>query len=172
VSKHEAELGLREIAAATGMEVVIIRPPLIYGPGVKANFAALMRAVQRGLPLPLGAARNRRSLLALDNMVDFIILCLQHPAAANETFLVSDGSDLSTPELIRGLARASGVSPRLLPVPGWMLRAGAGVLGKGEALQRLCGNLEVDISKARQLLGWVPPVSVDEGLLRAVKGTH
>jgi nucleoside-diphosphate-sugar epimerase len=170
MSKHEAELGLRCIAADTGMEIVIIRPPLIYGPGVKANFLALMRVVRRGVPLPLGAVRNLRSLLALDNLIDFILLCLSHPAAANETFFVSDGNDLSTPQLIQGLAQASGVSPRLLPVPIWMLRTIAGALGKGDALQRLCGNLQVDISKAQQLLGWRPPLSVDAGLRRAVEG--
>jgi nucleoside-diphosphate-sugar epimerase len=170
VSKMEAEHGLREIAAQTGMEVVIIRPPLVYGPGVKANFAALMRAVQRGWPLPLGAVHNRRSLVALSNLVDFIVTCLSHPQAANQTFLVSDGHDLSTTELVRGLARAARVPARLLPVPVWALQAGAALLGKSDAVQRLCGNLQVDIAKARSLLGWVPPVSVGEGLRRAVVG--
>ena len=169
-SKHEAEQGLRLIAADTGMEVVIIRPPLVYGPGVKANFAALMRAVQRGWPLPLGAVHNQRSLVALDNLVDFIVTCITHPKAANQTFLVSDGQDLSTTELIRGMAQAAGVPARLLPVPVWALQAGAKLLGKGDAVQRLCGNLQVDISKARELLGWVPPVSVEEGLRRCVFG--
>jgi len=167
-SKHEAEQGLRQLAADTGMEVVIIRPPLVYGPGVKANFAALMRAVQRGWPLPLGAVHNQRSLVALDNLVDFIVTCITHPQAANQTFLVSDGQDLSTTELVRGMARAAGVPARLLPVPVWALQAGARLLGKGDAVQRLCGNLQVDISKARSLLGWVPPISVDEGLRRAL----
>jgi len=170
VSKHEAELGLRQLGAETGMEVAIIRPPLVYGPGVKANFAALLQAVQRGWPLPLGAVHNRRSLVALDNLVDFIVTCLTHPQAANQTFLVSDGHDLSTAELVRGLARAAGVRARLVPVPAWTLRAGAALLGKGDAAQRLCGNLQVDISKARSLLGWAPPVSVDEGLRRVVAG--
>jgi nucleoside-diphosphate-sugar epimerase len=168
-SKHEAEEGLRVIAAATGMEVVIIRPPLVYGPGVKANFAALTRAVQRGWPLPLGAVHNQRSLVALDNLVDFIITCVTRPQAANQTFLVSDGQDLSTAELVRGMARAAGVPARLLPVPVWALQAVAKLLGKQDAVQRLCGNLQVDISKARRLLGWVPPVSVDEGLRRAMR---
>lgn len=168
VSKMEAEQGLREVATQTGMEVVIIRPPLVYGPGVKANFAALMRAVQRGWPLPLGAVHNRRSLVALDNLVDFIVTCLAHPQAANQTFLVSDGRDLSTTELVRGLAHATGVPARLVPVPVWALQAAGALLGRGDAVQRLCGNLQVDIAKARSLLGWVPPVSVDEGLRRAV----
>jgi nucleoside-diphosphate-sugar epimerase len=173
-SKHEAELGLRQIAAQTDMEVVIIRPPLVYGPGVKANFAALMRAVQRGWPLPLGAVHNQRSLVALDNLVDFIVTCTTHPQAGNQTFLVSDGQDLSTAELARGLALASGRTARLLPVPFWALRAGATLMGQGDAVQRLCGNLQVDISKARKLLGWAPPISVEEGLRRAVdlKCTH
>jgi len=170
VSKMEAEQGLREIAELTGMEVVIIRPPLVYGPGVKANFKALIRAVQRGWPLPLGAVHNQRSFVALDNLVDFIVTCITHPQAANQTFLVSDGQDLSTTELVRGLAQAAGVPARLLPVPVWALQAGASLLGKGDAVQRLCGNLQVDISKARSVLGWVPPVSVEEGLRRAVGG--
>jgi len=170
VSKMEAEQGLREIAAQTGMEMVIIRPPLVYGPGVKANFAALMRAVQSGWPLPLGAVRNQRSLVALDNLVDFIVTSLSHPQAANQTFLVSDGYDLSTTELVRGLECAASVPERLIPVPVWALRAGAALLGKTDAVQRLCGNLQVDISKARTLLGWVPPVLVGEGLRRAVAG--
>jgi nucleoside-diphosphate-sugar epimerase len=168
LSKYEAEQGLRQLSASTGMEVVIIRPPLVYGPGVKANFAALMRAVQRGWPLPLGAVHNQRSLVALDNLVDFIITCITHPRAANQTFLVSDGQDLSTTQLVRGMAQAAGVPARLLPVPVWALQAGASVLGKGDAVQRMCGNLQVDISKARSLLGWVPPVSVEEGLRRAM----
>lgn len=167
-SKHEAELGLRQISADTGMEVVIIRPPLVYGPGVKANFAALMRALQRGWPLPLGAVHNQRSLVALDNLVDFIVTCITHPQAANQTFLVSDGQDLSTTELVRGMAQASKAPARLLPVPVWALQAGALLLGKGDAVQRLCGNLQVDMSKARSLLGWVPPVTVEEGLRRAM----
>ena len=167
-SKHEAEQGLRQLSADTGMEVVIIRPPLVYGLGVKANFAALMRAVQCGWPLPLGAVHNQRSLVALDNMVDFIITCITHPQAANQTFLVSDGQDLSTTELVRGMAQEAGVTARLLRVPVWALHAGSSLLGKGDAVQRLCGNLQVDISKARSLLGWVPPVSVEEGLRRAM----
>ena len=167
-SKHEAEKGLRQLSADTGMEVVIIRPPLVYGPGVKANFAALMRAVQRGWPLPLGAVHNQRSLVALSNLVDFIVTCVTHPQATNQTFLVSDGQDLSTNELVRGIAQASGVPVRLLPVPVWALQAGASLLGKGDAVQRLCGNLQIDISKARSLLDWVPPVSVEEGLRRAM----
>lgn len=172
LSKWEAEQGLLRVADETGLEVVIIRPPLVYGCGAPGNFGSLMRAVRRGWPLPLGAVHNQRSLVALDNLVDFILMCIKHPGAANQTFLVSDGHDLSTTELVRGLARAAGVPARLLPVPVWALRSGAALLGKGDAVQRLCGNLQVDISKARSLLGWVPPVSVDEGLRRAVAGMH
>ena len=172
ISKMEAEQGLRQIAAQTGMELVIVRPPLVYGPGVRANFAALMRAVERGVPLPLGSIDNRRSLVALDNLIDFIVTCIHHPAAAHQSFLVSDGEDLSTPELIRRMARAVGRPARLLPVPLWVLRAGALVLGKQDKLQRLCGNLQLDISKARGLLGWQPPVTVEEGLRRALADNH
>ena len=167
-SKHEAEQGLRQVSAETDMEVVIIRPPLVYGPGVKANFAALVRVVKRGWPLPLGMVHNKRSLVALDNLVDFIATCITHPLAANHTFLVSDGQDLSTTELVRCMAQAAGVSVRLLPVPVWVLRTGASLLGKGHVVQRLCGNLQVDMSKAHSLLGWVPPVSVEEGLRRTM----
>jgi nucleoside-diphosphate-sugar epimerase len=167
-SKYEAEQGLCQLSADTGMEMVIIRPPLVYGPGVKANFATLVHAVRRGWPLPLGAVQNLRSFVALDNLVDFILTCLIHPQAANQTFLVSDGRDLSTPELVRGMAQASKVSARLLPVPVWALQAGAFLLGNRNAVQRLCGNLQVDTSKAHRMLGWAPPISVENGLRRAV----
>ena len=169
ISKHEAEVGLRTIARTTGMQVVIIRPTLVYGAGAKGNFKSLMKLVARGLPLPLASIHNRRSLVGIDNLVDFIITCLEHPAAANETFLVSDGEDLSTPDLIRRIARAMNRPARLLPVPKSVLMAAAAILGKRDMAQRLCGSLQVDISKARTLLGWNPPVSVDEGLRRAVK---
>ena len=143
ISKYEAELGLREIVAETGIEVVMVRPPLVYGPEVKANFQALMRALVRGIPLPLGAIHNRRSLVALDNMVDLIVTCIEHPAAANETFLVRDGEDLSTTELIRRLARAMCRPARLIPMPTTVLMAGATLLGKREVVRRLCGNYKL-----------------------------
>lgn len=168
VSKHEAEVGLRRIADETGLEVVIIRPPLVYGPGVRANFRALMRAVARGIPLPLGAIDNRRSLVASDNLADFILACLDQPAARNETFLVSDGEDLSTTDLIRRLARVMGRPARLLPVPASLLMAAATLAGQRDVARRLLGSLQVDISKARRLLNWAPRISVDEGLRRAV----
>jgi len=167
-SKYEAEQGLRQISADTGMEVVIIRPPLVYGPGVKANFASLMRGVKRGWPLPLGAVHNQRSFVGIDNLVDFIVTCISHPLAANQIFLVSDGHDLSTTDLVRRMALAAGVPSRLIPVPTWALRAGGALIGKGDAIQRLCGNLQIDISKAQRLLGWTPPVSIEEGLRRAM----
>ena len=170
LSKWEAEQGLLRVADETGLEVVIIRPPLIYGCNAPGNFATLMRAVQRGWPLPLGAVHNQRSLVGLDNLVDFIVTCITHPQAANQVFLVSDGQDMSTTELVRGMSQAAGVTARLLPVPVWALHAGAVLLGKRDAVQRLCGNLQVDISKARSLLDWVPPVSVDEGLRRTTPG--
>jgi nucleoside-diphosphate-sugar epimerase len=172
ISKMEAEQGLREIGAQTGLEVVIIRPPLVYGFGVKANFAALMRVVQRRWVLPLGAVHNKRSLVALDNLVDFIVTCITHPKAAQHIFLVSDGHDLSTTDLAHGLAQAAGVSARLISVPIWVLQAAAAMVGKGDVAKRLCGSLQIDISKAQSLLGWMPIISVEEGLLKAVKGMH
>lgn len=167
MSKTEAEQGLREIAQQTGIEVVIIRAPLVHGPGVKANFAAMIRWLERGVPLPLGAIHNQRSLVALDNLVDLIVTSLTHPAAANQTFLVSDGEDVSTTELLRRMGLAMGKPARLLPVPACWLKVAADLMGKGAVAQRLCGSLQVDISKTRELLGWVPLVSLDEGLRRA-----
>lgn len=173
VSKNEAEVVLGQIADETGMEVVIIRPPLVYGPGVKANFASMMRWLSRGIPLPLAAVtHNRRSLVALDNLVDLIVTCLEHPAAANQTFLVSDGEDLSTAELLRRMGRAMGHPARLFSVPVPLLKVGADLLHKPGIYQRLCGSLQLDISKTRELLGWMPPLSVDEGLRHAARGFH
>ena len=170
ISKMEAEQGLLRIAAKTGMEVVIIRPPLIYGPGVKANFRTMMRWLARGVPLPLGAIHNRRSLVALDNLVDLIVTCVDHPAAANQTFLVSDGEDLSTTQLLERMGQALGKPARLIPVPPALLKLGAALVRKPAIAERLCGSLQVDISNTRLLLGWVPPLSVDEGLKKAAEG--
>lgn len=171
MSKAVAEAGLRLLAAESGMEVVIIRPPLVYGPGVKANFLSMMRWLSRGVPLPLGAVtENRRSLVALDNLLDFIVTCIDHPAAANETFFVSDGEDLSTADLLRRLAFAMRVPARLLPIPVWMLKATAAALGRRAIVRRLCDNLQVDITKAEATLGWHPSVSVDEALRRTAAG--
>ena len=170
VSKYEAECGLRAISARTGLEHVIIRPPLVYGPHVKGNFRRLMLAVASGTPLPLGAVNNSRSLAALGNLLDLIVTCIRHPAAANETFLVSDGEDLSTTALITRLGRAMGRRPRLIPVPVTVLTFGAALLGRRAVAERLLGSLRADISKARQVLGWTPPLTVDEGLRSAVLG--
>jgi nucleoside-diphosphate-sugar epimerase len=150
------------------MEIVIIRSPLVYGPSVMANFGLMMRWVARGIPLPLaGVTENRRSMVALDNLVDLIVTCLKHPAAANQTFLVSDGEDLSTASLLRRMGEAQGTPARLFYMPSVALKLGATVLGKQSIYQRLCGSLQVDSSKARQMLDWTPPISVDEGLRRA-----
>jgi nucleoside-diphosphate-sugar epimerase len=169
VSKREAEDGLRDIARTSGLEVVIVRPPLVYGPGAKANFAAMARAVRRGLPLPLGSVtHNQRSLVALDNLVDLLHTCIDHPAAAHQTFLVSDDEDLSTAELLRRLGRAMGRPARLWPLPPQLIRTGAALLALSDVAERLLGNLQVDISHTRHTLGWAPPLTVDEGLRRAV----
>jgi len=164
VSKFEAEQGLLKIAQETGMEVVIIRPPLVYGAGVKANFLSMMRAVKRGLPLPLGAIDNRRSFVYVENLVSLILKCIEHPAAANQVFLAADGEDLSTTGLLLACAKALGVKARLLPVPQKLIELGAALIGKQNVAQRLCGNLQIDISKAHRLLGWKPPFSVADGL--------
>ena len=169
VSKYEAELGLQELAAETEMEVVIIRPPLVYGSCAPGNFGSLMRWLQRGIPLPLGAIHNQRSLVALDNLVDLIVTCLTHPAAANQTFLVSDGQDVSTTELLRRMGQAMNRPARLIPVPAGLLTQAAALLGKGDMAQRLCGSLQVDIEKTRTLLGWQPPLTLDQGLKKAAE---
>jgi len=169
ISKLEAERGLQQISAETGMEVVIVRPPLVYGPGVGANFRRLMRWVHKGVPLPFGAIRNRRSLVALDNLVDLIDRCIDHPAAAGRVLLVSDGEDLSTPELLRRVGRAQGRPARLLPVPATLLSLGGTALGKRDLVRRLCGSLQIDASETRALLGWVPPTGVDDALDRTAR---
>lgn len=169
VSKHEAEQGLLALAAETGMAVAIIRPPLVYGPGVKANFRAMMGWLARGIPLPLGALDNRRSLVALDNLVDLIVTCLSHPTATNQVFLVSDGEDVSTAELLARTGLALGRPARLISVPTALLQLAARLLGKAAVARRLCGNLQVDISKTRDLLGWQPPIGMTEGLRRTAR---
>lgn len=167
-SKWEAEQGLREIAKQTGMEVVILRPPLVYGPGVGANFRRLMEVVARGLPLPFGSIKNRRSLLYLGNLVDAIRVCLTHPKAANNTYLLSDGEDVSTSELIRRLAQAMDRPARLLPVPpAWFDFAGR-LLGKQQEVARLLGSLAVDSEMIRRELDWQPPFTMTQGLAETV----
>lgn len=170
-SKWEAEQGLLALGQQTGMEVVVVRPPLVYGPGVGGNFRRMLGWLSRGLPLPLGATGNRRSLVALENLVDLLVTCIDHTAAANQVFLVSDGEDLSTTDLLLRLGLAMGKPARLLPVPVGLLGMLAAGLGKQEVAGRLCDSLQVDTSKTRVLLGWMPPLSVDEGLRRCVRDT-
>lgn len=169
ISKWETEIGLRQLAEESGMEFVIIRPPLVYGPGVKANFHSLMLWVSRGMPLPLGSINNKRSLVGLDNLVDLIVTCIEHPGAANQTFLAGDGEDLSTTELLQRMGKALGSPARLIPFPVGLLIFVASILGKKDVVQRLVGSLQVDISKARELLGWEPPFTVEEGLRKAAE---
>jgi nucleoside-diphosphate-sugar epimerase len=177
VSKWEAEQGLVELGKGrrekgdrrTGMEVVIIRPPLVCGANAPGNFGRLVKWVKRGVPLPLGAVHNKRSFVALDNLVSFIIHCMDHPRAANKVFLISDGEDVSTTELLQKMARAFGKRSLLLPVPVALMTFAAGLLGKKDVADRLFGSLQVDSSKARDLLGWTPVVSMDEGLIASLK---
>lgn len=169
ISKREAEQGLRKIAQETGLEVVIIRPPLVYGPGVKANFRSLIKWMSAGVPLPLGAVYNQRSFVALDNLVGFIVLCMRHPRAVGETFLISDGEDVSTTVLLRKIAQAAGKRPLLLPIPVWLMAWAASVLGKRSVADRLFSSLQVDSSKAKELLGWRPVVTMDEQLKKVVE---
>jgi nucleoside-diphosphate-sugar epimerase len=168
-SKLEAERGLLDEVAQRGLEVVVVRPPLIYGPGVKANFRVMMNWVRRGIPLPLGGIRNRRSLVALSNIVDLIVVCTSHPGAVGQIFLVSDGEDLSTTDLLSRIAHAMGRSRRLVSVPEALLWGGAAVLGKRAVAQRLLGSLQLDINKTRQRLGWNPPITVEVALAETVE---
>jgi len=171
-SKLEAEQGLIQLAANTGMEVVIIRPPLVYGPSGKGNFASMIKLVEKGLPLPLGAIYNKRSLVGIDNLVDLIIRCIDHPAAANQVFLAGDGEDVSTTELLRGVGKALGKPARLIPVPAGLLQFGATLLGRKAMAQRLLGSLQVDISKTCELLDWKPPYTVEECLRRCFERSN
>ena len=170
ISKWEAEQALWEISAKTGLEVVVVRPPLVCGPRVKGNLARLLELVRLGLPLPFSALQNKRSLIGLDNLVDLLIRCVDHPEAAGQTFLVSDGEDLSTPDLVRYMAAAINRSPRLFPVPVSLLRLAGSALGKRAEIDRLVGSLQIDSSHTRQVLSWAPPVSVQEGIRRMVQG--
>jgi len=164
ISKWEAEQALHEVSAETDLEVVIIRPPLVYGPGVKGNFLSMLNWLSRGVPLPLGAIRNQRSLVGIDNLVDLILTCMDHPAAANQTFLVSDDEDLSTTELLRRLGAALGKPARLLPIPAPLLELAAQLAGKQAIAERLLGDLQVNISTTKNILEWAPPVSINDGL--------
>jgi nucleoside-diphosphate-sugar epimerase len=169
-SKWEAEKMLHEVASRTGLEIVIVRPPLVYGRDVKANFARLIGLVRRGVPLPLGAVDNRRSLVGLNNLVDLLVRCVHHPRAAGQTFLVSDGDDLSTPSLIRELGTAMGCPAKLFPVPVSILRLGGRLLGRTDEIGRLIESLQMDIRHTCETLEWRPPFSVQSELLRAVSG--
>lgn len=171
ISKWEAEQSLWEISARTGLEVVVVRPPLVYGLGVKGNLARMLKLVGSGLPCPLGAVQNKRSLIGLDNLVDLLIRCVDHPAAAGQTFLVSDDEDLSTPDLLRHMAAAMGRSARLLPLPVPLLRLVGSALSRRSEIDRLVESLQVDSSHTRQVLRWTPPVCVREGIRRMVQGT-
>lgn len=168
ISKYEAEEALIKLGRETGMEIVVIRPPLVYGPGVKANFVSMLGWLRKGIPLPLGGVRNRRSLVSIGNLISLIVACIDHPAAANQVFLVSDGEDLSTSQLLSRLSQAFGKRARLLPVPEWLLKLAASMFGMQAVAQRLCGSLQVDIDKNRELLGWLPPVSVDRAMRQTV----
>lgn len=165
-SKLEAEQALRRVAAETGLDAVVVRPCLVYGPGVRGNLLRLLEVIARGIPLPLGSVRNRRSLIGVENLCDLLVRCIRHPAAAGETFLASDGRDLSTPELVRGLAAGLGRPARLVPVPVRVLEIAAKLSGRTDAFARACGSLQVDDAKARRLLDWSPPAPPEEALRR------
>ncbi len=169
LSKYEAESGLMKIADQSRMSVVVIRPPLVYGAGAPGNWATLMRLLWRGLPLPLGYIQNKRSFVGLENLLDLIKVCIVHPAAANQIFLVSDNEDISTTELLRRISLSLGKSNRLLPVPVGLLKLGASITGKKDLARSLCGSLQVDISKTQKLLDWEAPVSLDNGIKQAAK---
>jgi len=164
VSKCEAEQALHRIALETGLQVVIVRPPLVYGAGVKGNFAQMLRVLAKGIPLPLASVSNLRSIVYLGNFVDALVICATHPAAAGQTYLVSDGEDVSTPELLRQLGAAMGHPARLLPCPPALLKMAGRVLGRSEQIDRLLGSLQVDSSKIRSELGWQPPFTLQQGL--------
>lgn len=169
ISKWEAEQELHRISAETGMQIVIVRPPLVYGPGVGGNFLTMLKWMDRGIPLPLASVDNQRSLVGLNNLVSVLMACLSQPRASGELFLASDGEDLSTPELLRRTAQALGKSPRLFPFPVGLLRRTARLFAKGNACERLCGSLTVDSSKANRVLGWNPVSTVDDELRRTAE---
>lgn len=163
-SKAEAELGLLKIADDTQLEVTIIRPPLVYGPGVKANFAALLKLASKNLPLPLGSVSNRRSFVALDNLVSLIVTCIDHPKAANQVFLVSDDSDVSTPTLFTIMVEAFGKKSLLFNINPILLKGVARLIGKGPMIDRLCKDLRLDIEHTKNLLDWAPVISLVDGV--------
>ncbi|CDG81600.1 NAD dependent epimerase/dehydratase family protein [Janthinobacterium agaricidamnosum NBRC 102515 = DSM 9628] len=168
ISKLEAEQALSMLAQQTGLQLVIVRPPLVYGPGVRANFLKLMQLLKRGIPLPLGAIHNRRSMVALDNLIDLLIACCRHPRAAGQTFLVSDDRDLSMTDLLRMLSGAMGKSALLFALPAGLLSGCAALLGKSAAASRLLGSLQVDLEHTKSTLDWKPPVSVENAIQKTV----
>jgi nucleoside-diphosphate-sugar epimerase len=168
ISKWEAEEALRQIAKETGMEVVIIRSPLVYGPNVKANFLKMMQYVKRGIPLPLGSIQNKRSLIGIDNLVDFITITIFHPKASNQTFLISDDEDISTTDLLRRIGECMKKPARLIPIHPKILSFLFKIIGRQDFGDRLLGSLEVDITKAKKLLAWSPPLTLNEGLKAAI----
>ena len=170
ICKYDAELGLREIIKNSGMELVVIRPPLVYGPRVRGNFLSMMNWLQQGIPLPLGCIKNnRRSFIFVDNLINLVVVCINHPAAANQLFLVSDDQDLSTVELLQQMSFALGRPCKLISVPFRLLNLGAKCIGRNDIFQRLCGSLQVDIHKAKDLLSWSPPVTLDKGMAQTAE---
>jgi len=163
-SKWEAEQALTKVASETDLEIVMIRPPLVYGPSVRANFLRMLEIVERGIPLPFASVNNRRSLIYLGNLVDAIMICMTHPKAAGQTYMVSDGADVSTPELIRRVASALDRPSRLIPFPSAVMKLAGRFTGKSETVDRLLGSISADITKIRRDLGWKPPYTLDEGL--------
>ena len=168
-SKLEAEIGLLELSQETTMSVVIIRPPLVYGPGAPGNFRSLLRVVNKRIPLPLGGLSNKRSLVYIGNLTNFIIFCMNHPNANNQVFLVSDDEDISTTKLLREIGVALNKSPILIPISATLLMTVAKIIRKEKVAQQLLGSLQVDLSKAKNLLGWRPPYSVEKAFLDMVE---
>ena len=170
ISKLEAEKALWEVSSRTGLEVVVVRLPLVYGNGVKGNLARLIKLVKSGIPLPFSLVKNQRSMVGIDNLVDILIRCIDHPEASGKTFFASDGEDLSTPELIKLIASSMGRKANLFPLPIFMLKFLALIMGKREEINRLTGSLRIDNSYTKEILNWTPPISVEEGIRRMVQG--
>ena len=164
ISKWEAEQALHRVAGETGLEIVIVRPPLVYGPNVKGNFAQMLKVLAKGIPLPLASVNNLRSLVYVGNLVDALIACATHPTAAGHTYLVSDGEDISTPDLLHQLGATMGQPARLFPCPPALLKMAGRMIGKGDQVDRLLGSLQVDSGKIRHELNWTPPYSLQQGL--------
>lgn len=169
ISKHRAEIGLKKIAEDSGMELVIIRPPLVYGKNAPGNFGTLLKLAKKNLPLPLGAINNQRSFVSVDNLIDLIITCIAHPNAANKTFLVSDDESISTSNLLKKLTLGAGKKPWLLPIPVCFLKFAASIVGKKLAVERFSNSLTVDIEHTKNTLSWKPPITLDEGIRRCFK---